>query len=111
MRTCIVCITLSPVYIINKQRFSGEIEDFVETHLCKLRVMLRSRVLRVLRDRVKDVQWERKLTAVELSGLHYRVMCGCGFACDLFILVGSHIRNRIGLKICGVKHTEDTQAP
>ena len=33
-------------YIINiKIHSSGEIEDFVATHLCKLRVILRSRVL------------------------------------------------------------------
>ena len=32
---------------------SYEIEDFVETHLCKLRGILRSRVLRVSCDLIK----------------------------------------------------------
>ena len=31
-----------------KIHFTCEIEDFVETHLCKLCVILRSRVLRVV---------------------------------------------------------------
>ena len=49
---------------------SCEIEDFVETHLCKLRGKLRSRVLRVLCDLINNVSpyWrEQNLTAVELS--------------------------------------------
>ena len=36
------------VYYKNKLHSSCEIEDFVETHLCKLCVILRSRVLRVV---------------------------------------------------------------
>ena len=34
---------------------SCEIEDFVETHLCKLCVILRSRVLRVVCVLIKDI--------------------------------------------------------
>ena len=38
-----------------KKKIRCEIEDFVETHLSKLRGMLRSRVLRVLCDLIKNV--------------------------------------------------------
>ena len=46
---------------------SREIEDFLETHLCNLRGMLRSRVLRVLR-RTQSDNIRQNLTAVELGG-------------------------------------------
>ena len=42
--------TLKSIKIIRR-----EIEDFVETHPCKLPMILRSRVVRVLCDLMKDV--------------------------------------------------------
>ena len=43
------CLLWSMLYFIKiKIRSSCEIEDFVETNLCKLCVILRSRVLRVM---------------------------------------------------------------
>ena len=55
---------------------SYEFQDFVESHVCKLRMMLRSRVLRVLYDLMKDVCFFLRgttsdiMTAVELGGVH-----------------------------------------
>ena len=43
---CYCC--LLPIIIKIKIHSSCEIEDFVETHLCKLCVILRSRALRVV---------------------------------------------------------------
>ena len=57
-------------YIMKWKNFSCEIDDFVETRLCMLRGILRSRVLRVLCDLIKTVSpcWGgRNRTAVELS--------------------------------------------
>ena len=42
-------------YKYKTKNFIFEIEDFVETHLCKLCGILQSRVLRVLGDLTKDV--------------------------------------------------------
>ena len=58
------------IHIIIKKNVSCEVDDFVETHLCKLRGILRSRVLRVMSDLVNNVSphWGgQNLTAVELG--------------------------------------------
>ena len=48
--------TLQQLVVSRKKKIRCEIEDFVETHLSKLRGMLRSRVLRVLCDLIKNVK-------------------------------------------------------
>ena len=42
--------------VYNIKNSSGEIEDLVETHLCKLCVILRSRELRVLYCLMQEIQ-------------------------------------------------------
>ena len=56
--------------ILLKSKVSYEIEAYVETHICELRRILRSRVLRVLCDVMKDVIPQlQNLTGVELFGV------------------------------------------
>ena len=75
---------------------SCEIEDFVGTHLCKLCGILRSCVLRVLCDLIKDVSpyyGEQQLTAVELSECTNTKYVAMDMYATLFVLVGRNIIN------------------
>ena len=78
---------------LQKKETSAEIEDFVETHLCKLRGILRSRVLRVLCDLIKNVNpyWGGgNLTAVELSE---RINMAVDVYATLFTFVERNLSN------------------
>ena len=63
LKICVRIIYIIYIYIIKWRNVSREIEHFVETHLCKLRGILRSRVLRVLCDLIKNVSpyWGGKI--------------------------------------------------
>ena len=72
---------------------SCEIEDFVETHLCKLCGIL-SRVLRVLCDLIKDVspyRGKQNMLAVELSEYTNTNYVAMDMYETLFMLVGRSI--------------------
>ena len=76
---------------------SCEIEDFVETHLCKLCGILRSRVLRVLCDLIKMLvltEENKKSGSCGTQWVYKYEECSYGYVCDLFILVGRNIINR-----------------
>ena len=82
-------------YYKTKQNVSCEIDDFVET-LCQLCRILRSRVLGVLCDLIKDVSpyWgEQNLTAVELSERTNTKYVAMDMYATLFILVGRNLIN------------------
>ena len=49
-------ISVAPIHNYKTKNASCEIEDFIETHLCKLRGILRSRILPVLCDVIKNVR-------------------------------------------------------
>ena len=74
------------VYIIILENVSCEIEDFVETRLCKLRGILRSRVLGVLCDH-KDVSpyWGNTIWQLRNS-VSVQIISGCGYVCDLIYI-------------------------
>ena len=64
-----VCVLVQRI-VFMKCNVWCEIEAYVETHLCELRRILRSRVLRVLCDVMKDVIPQlQNLTGVELFGV------------------------------------------
>ena len=64
-------------YIIKiKIHSSCEIEYFVETHLCKLRVILRSRVLRVVCPHEGYIGRRLPLIIIALVGLFFDFLRG-----------------------------------
>ena len=78
-------------FVKNKRTLACEIEDLVETHLCKLCGILPSRVPRVLRDLINNAspyRGEQNLTAVRLSECTNtkHLVCGYGYACDLIYI-------------------------
>ena len=97
-RTRMLCYTRTAVvvcctHIAQWKNVSYEIEDFVETHLCKLRGILRSRVLRVLCDLIKNVSPFLRRTKSEPWNSVSVWICDCRYVCQPFTFVGSNLIN------------------
>ena len=74
------------VYYKIKLNVSCEIEGFIETHLCKLRGTLQSRVLGVLCDLIKNVKSLLRGTKSDSCGTLSVQICGCGYVCDVIYI-------------------------
>ncbi|CAN0340081.1 unnamed protein product, partial [Laminaria digitata] len=61
--------------------------DFVETHICELRVILRSRVLRVVYDLMEEIGLVLMYATVALVCMYFEVLSGTILSIFIYPLV------------------------
>ena len=89
-----IAISIRHSHTIKWKNVSWEIDDFVETHLCKLRGVLRSRVLGVLCDLIKNVSpyWGRQKSDSYRTQWGYKYVA-VGMCATVFTFVGRNLIN------------------